>query len=400
MGLFTGTLYFPLVRRSMLKRLHGKAAAAPANRDANHLFANNVRFLSMIAIIAVHTSNAYPVFCHQEPAPLALLCLLQTCKFGTIAFFLVAGFLLGERIERYSSLQYYARRLKNVFLPWLVWYLLYCALRNFCRYTPSSHPIAQISAMLWDALPGSTYWFVPNLLIALAVLLIFRPFFRDIRMGLVFLAASLFYAANIYGHWIAVEHTRAVFGFVFYLWLGAWASWHFATIERWLLRIRASVLIAMLLATGVLAMAETMLLRFLHSADPMNSLRLSNQLYSVAAVLAIMKLRREIWPRFVDVRAHTYGLYLTHSIVLAVLIAAVKRIPGHLLQDPFRGGAPEAMLLLPMAFAVTYLGCLLVVRVFLSTRWLRWTVGVGRGMRRAASARQAPVQDVSALAGI
>lgn len=99
-----------------------KAQAPPTS--ANHLFANNVRFLSMAAIIAIHTMDAYP------GGPVAHRYLAQLFKFETIGFFLISGFLFGERIDRYSSIGYFTRRLRSVFLPWSVWYLLTAVLAS------------------------------------------------------------------------------------------------------------------------------------------------------------------------------------------------------------------------------------------------------------------------------
>jgi hypothetical protein len=377
-------------------------AGAPVT-DANHLFANNVRFLSMFAIIAVHTLGAYPGVFRLTTAPAPLQCLAQPFKFGTIAFFLVAGFLFGERIDRCSPLQYYARRLQNVFLPWSVWYLAFCALRVSADvvhgriWIHSPRAFAQVGADLSQALLGTSYWFVPNLLIALAVLLVFRRFLNDVRMGLAFFAVSLFYAINIYGHWFPVQHSRAVFGFVFYLWLGAWGAWHFAALEKWLSCIPAGVLIGAMLLTNLLAFAEARMLFALHSADPMNSLRITNQLYSVVVVLAIVRVRRAVWPRFVDVRAHTFGLYLTHTVGLAVLAAILVRVPSRLVPIHSWNSLPGLLLLLPVMFVVTYGACLLLVRALLSRRWLCWAVGprgrsntTGRKIVRHSARRETP----------
>src|SRR5579863_5728328 len=94
---------------------------ANSQQKADRLFANNVRFLSMAAIVAVH-SNGYNL--DKLPYGSLLRYVDQPFKFGTIAFFLVSGFLFGDRIDQYGSLEYFGRRLRSVFLPWLSWFLL------------------------------------------------------------------------------------------------------------------------------------------------------------------------------------------------------------------------------------------------------------------------------------
>lgn len=94
----------------------GKSSASNIHRqDNNHLFANNVRFLSMAAIIGIHTLENYPGAVMLTSIPPKFLYLLQPLKFGTIGFFLVSGFLFGERIEKHSSFEYFKRRLRGSF---------------------------------------------------------------------------------------------------------------------------------------------------------------------------------------------------------------------------------------------------------------------------------------------
>src|ERR1700751_3180095 len=82
------------------------AATTLLRKDHNHLFANNVRFLSMAAIIGIHTLDNYPSAVALTSIPPYLFYLVQPLKFGTIGFFLVSGFLFGERIEKHSPFEY------------------------------------------------------------------------------------------------------------------------------------------------------------------------------------------------------------------------------------------------------------------------------------------------------
>lgn len=368
----------------------------PAATRTNHLFANNVRFLAMAAIVAMHTMEVYPggSIGNQYPE--------QLFKFGTIGFFLVSGFLFGERIDRYTSGQYFGRRLKNVFVPWCVWFLLYCCLRlagDVLHGRISTDPSLcriRIEAALSTGLFETAYWFVPNLMIAMGVLLLFRRKLRDSRMGIVFLLLSLFYAANIYGGWIPVKHSRAVFGFIFYLWLGAWAAWNFAAVERWLARVPATVMIGLIVLTNALALGEAKLLFSLHSADPLNTLRFTNQLASVVVVLGILKLKRGVWPRFVDVRAHTFGLYLTHTVALVVLLPVLVRVLPRIAPWEYWSRLPAALTLLAVMFAVVYGGCLYVVRCMLAQPRLHWAVGLAGSAGPGAAGRMPPLRNTAA----
>ena len=362
----------------------GKRAVAFDGVDKNHLFVNNVRFLSMAAIIAIHTINSYSSAVAQPTITPLLRALHQPLKFGTIGFFLVSGFLFGERIQKHSPFGYFKRRLQNVFAPWLVWLSLYFALR-----TGASLVHGRLSGVdLWQGFTNcliySAFWFVPNLLIALALLLVFGRFLNNWRTGLVFLLASLFYGANIYGHWIPVLHTQAVFGFVFYLWLGAWSAWHFPSIEKWLARIPTVGMLGLTLFALLLALAESRLLVTLGSIDPTNTLRISNQIFSIVAVLTIVRLKRGLWPRFVDAREHTFGLYLTHTAALTLICWALRHILTRFDALSWATSNTGTLILVPVIFALTYSGCLLVVVTLRANRMLRWTVGLAT-QRKAAN---------------
>jgi surface polysaccharide O-acyltransferase-like enzyme len=342
--------------------------------DSDRLFVNNVRFLSMAAIVAIHTIGFMPDFWRGDSFVALHFDLIQPFKFGTIAFFLVSGFLFGERIDRYSPVRYFKRRLHNVAVPWLVWLVLFGVIRdlvglfkgNVAWAGPKQELIAWKGYLLY-----SSFWFVPNLLFALAILLIFRRKLKDSRIGILFLFASLFYAANIYGKWIAVEHQRAVFGFVFYLWLGAWGAWHFPEIEKRFARVPVWAMLGLVLLTLTAALAESKLLLALGSKDPGNTLRITNQIYSVVVVLAIVKLRKAVWPRFVNVRQQTFGIYLSHTLVLAGAFKGLKLV---LPEIGVLGSSP--LLVLPIMFFLAYASCLLIVRTLLAIPGLRWTVGL------------------------
>ncbi len=370
------------------------AATGNRNADENHLFANNVRFLSMAAIIAMHTLESYPSAMRLVARPDPLFYLVQSLKFGTIGFFLVSGFLFGERIDQYSPLLYFRRRLRNVFAPWVIWFSLFAALRlvaDCLHGRITGFGLTQTLTVCKSCLLDTAFWFVPNLLIALALLLVCRRYLKSAWTGLVLLLASLFYGVNIYGHWIPVLHTQAAFGFVFYLWLGAWSAWHFRALQERLARVPASVMAGLILLTLGLAMAESKLLLGLGSIDPLNTLRITNQAYSVVVVLAIVRLKRAVWPRFVDVREHTFGLYLTHTAGVALVCFALKQIhPPAALISGWQSGL-TAIWVIPAMFVVVYGGCLVLVGALRSIPILRWTVGLapqkGAAVRGGAFAR-------------
>ena len=77
-------------------------AGRPRLRELDHLFVHNLRFWSMVSIIAVHCSREFEFARESSPTHLGIA-IITTFKFGTIGFFLVSGFLLGERVDSPQS---------------------------------------------------------------------------------------------------------------------------------------------------------------------------------------------------------------------------------------------------------------------------------------------------------
>jgi hypothetical protein len=192
-------------------------SCALQTQNRNHIFVSNIRFWSMFAIIAVHSLLAWGIHEESRLGWEVQVGLLQTAKFGTIAFYLISGFLLGERLHRYTAVEYLLRRLKNIGIPWAIWVTLYI-LFPFAKAALVGKTAGRVvfQQHVCNVLLSSPYWFVPNYLIALAVILKFRHRLDDYRCGAVLLIISLFYGVNIYAKWIPSNHTSAVFGFVFY----------------------------------------------------------------------------------------------------------------------------------------------------------------------------------------
>jgi membrane-bound acyltransferase YfiQ involved in biofilm formation len=190
--------------------------------------------------------------------------------------------------------------------------------------------------------------------------------------------------------WItATSHTQALLGFVFYLWLGVWASRHSEAFLNWVERMPANVVFFLAVFTMMAATGESWFLAMRGSDAALNTLRISNQLYSVAAVLAILKFRKALWPRFIDVRASTYGIYLTHAIVLSLLMNAVryKGLKMHA-AGLTSGNVAAAGCFALLIFVLTY-GSALVL-----TNWIAAQPNLSWMVSKFASARTAPAKEL------
>src|SRR5581483_10656628 len=354
-------------------------AAQPvaAKKRPEYLFIHTVRFWSMLAIVFLHCAMKFTKYETVSTAEMSLM--MQPFKFGTIGFFLISGFLVGDRLPASDRISYLGRRAKRLIPAWLVWVgvdVFYSTHRDLAGIPASGLSSGVLLWIMYGAtvrcLTETALWFIPNFMLALTCIVMLRRWLNDLRLGAVLLAVNLFYGVNVYSRWLPSRHTEALFAFVFYLWLGAWCSLRkdrilsWATAQSpWWLALWASI------AAGV-SLIETAILRAQNSPDTLNSLRFANQVYSVLIVILLLRIRRRSWPSFVNVADTTYGVYLTHGAAMTVLFAVAMKIVmvhGHVL-------APAGILLMWVVLAPTgYFLALQLTRTFASTQRWAWVVG-------------------------
>jgi peptidoglycan/LPS O-acetylase OafA/YrhL len=331
----------------------------------------------MLAIVFMHCGSKFLKYQNVPSPELALM--VQPFKFGTIGFFLISGFLLGDRLPGSRPLAYLRRRANRIVPAWALWYalqVLFVTGRHLLQDRPLTLGAHRVVATLFDAagicLTGTALWFVPNFILALTLVVLLGRWLNDLRTGAVLLTFSLFYALNIYGGWVPPKHTEALLGFVFYLWLGAWCALRKEQLQRWIEGVPKVWLFLLIGLAGAAAVAEFAVLSERHSSDPMNTLRFSNQIYSVLVVILLLQFRRRTWPRSVNVAQTTYGIYLTHSFVVSVSFSAATAIL--LAHGRFLG--PAGILVSWLLLAPTCYLLSLQMASFIAARpsW-RWAVG-------------------------
>ena len=297
-------------------------------------FIDAIRGIAMMSIVAEHCVSAISVdnvYSYGSPKYWTNLALVQFTKFGTITFFLLAGFLLGDKFTDYSPGQYLKRRVASTFGPWLFWSLLFSAavIARWYIKVHIAHPelftLNSILGMVSEVYMYSNYWFIINFLISIGLLLIFRRYLYSIYLGMMLGLFTLFYAINIHYEWVSPRHTTAILGFVFFLWIGAQLRKHLDVIETWLKNTPYLIIAALLLFTYGLSLYESSAL-YNKSIDPFNSLRFSNVLYSFACFALLLKIKTFGFIKYLKPRQTTYGIYLIHLILIIFLL---PKLFGH-----------------------------------------------------------------------
>lgn len=309
-----------------MQNLVNDATAAPKK---NYDFIDAIRGIAMMSIVAEHCVGAGNyVFPIGSAKYWFNLCLIQFTKFGTIAFFLLAGFLIGEKFADYSPSQYLKRRISTTFGPWLFWSLIYLLaaiinLRIKARiYHDTEFNLNNVLEQVKIVYLFTNYWFIINFLVSISILLVFRRHLYSLFFGGVLLLFTLFYTVNIHYEWINPSHTTAILGFVFFLWLGAQLRKHWTNIEKWAAKFSYTLLIILILLTFALSIYEISELTN-KSIDPVNSLRFSNILYSLVFFALLLRIKSFSFTTYLKPRQTTYGIYLIHYILVAFLLPEI-----------------------------------------------------------------------------
>jgi hypothetical protein len=303
----------------------------------NYEFIDAIRSVAMISIVMEH-SFSFPSEQYSASDSLSVntyAAVIQFIKFGTIAFFLLAGFLIGEKFTQYTPIQYLKRRVDNTILPWAFWSLFFIGIMivrdafvtyrfNHGQFEPGY--ISQVLNYFSVVYLFSSYWFIPNFLICIAVLLVFKRYLYSYWLGAGLFLLVIIYIFNIYNEWIEPRHSTAILGFVFFLWLGAQFNSHLAKLEKWLDKTSIWLWVTLSIITCIIGVSEVLYLKKLNSVDPYNTLRPSNILYSLCFFFLLLKIKSFKLVNLLKPRDTTYGIYLIHYIIVVMVLPMI--FPG------------------------------------------------------------------------
>lgn len=349
----------------------------------NFDFVDTIRCLSMLGIIFEHTELFGQANYASFYTSLLQVSVMQFFKFATVAFFLIAGFLINHKFQEYTPWQYLTNRFKSTIGPWAFW-LNVLVLTDICKLLFTAYVIyhdqSRMPPSFWKYLVdeysfiifGTSFWFILNFLICIAILLLFKRYIYKLGFGIILGMISLFYSVNLYHGWIKTEHTSALFGFVFFLWLGAYMNKHIDQLFGFIQRTSYAWLIGVTAVLFFVADLEIIYLKSLGSVDAYNTLRVTNILYSLSFFLILLKvgsipfINRTFLPR-----KTTFGIYLIHYIIITHLLTELL---GHFHFHVSSMTAIEAILYSALRYVVTYLITMLIVRLILLTKF-KWSIG-------------------------
>jgi hypothetical protein len=330
----------------------------------NYPFVDWIRMISMVGIIWAHT----PSFAHDQSfsdldnLPLYFF-FMAFFKFGVICFFMISGFLLARKMNEVPATQYFKNRVSVTLYPYLFAFTLIVLLFIFKTQVlnqPSGYTLGSYVSFMFFT---SALWFLPNYWISLLAILSFKKYLNSVYLGLTFLTlTAIFTYFYVYTEY-ARPHAHALFGFVFYLWLGYYIGRKrlHLYIENWNLPILVTAFIGCYILTSY----ESLLLYQDDLKEPLSILRVSNQLYSIIAFILMVRLfRKPLVSKLFNPRKETFGIYLYHMFPLAVVAFGIKILDKFQI-NTFSNHTPEFIAWFLIKFVFVYVATLLIVKLLL-----------------------------------
>jgi fucose 4-O-acetylase-like acetyltransferase len=333
-----------------------------APKKQNYDFIDHIRAIAMIAIVAEHSLSAGVGLTPGTAKVDAYYILTQVTKFGTITFFLLAGFLIGDKFTDYTPGAYLKRRFSSTFGPWMFWSIVFilCFAANLKVKANMYHDDRFNWANIWDEVKlvylYTNYWFIINFMVSITILLIFKKYLYANWFGATLLACTLFYSINAYTAWVNPSHTTAILGYVFFLWLGAQLRKYWQHIEIAISRVSYITILIAIVVSYAASMYEIKALTAINSMDNINTLRISNILYTLSVFALLLKFNKFKSLNYLQPRQSTYGVYLIHPVILVYASPEILR-PLHIEINQISLGAyiVYKMMFLLLTYALTFL---------------------------------------------
>ncbi len=346
----------------------------------SYAFVDMIRFLATIGIVYIHSyvpmkGMETNEFLHHVNHAEYYLYVKQLFKFSTICYFLIAGFLLADKSIESSPFAYYLRRLKVIAIPYVLALAIFIAGLALQKYFTSGQHItlAYIIEIFKYVMLYSPFWYIPNYLLCLLVIVCFSKYSSSVYFGGILFLLTLWntwynvYAGNTH------THTTALTGFIFYMWLGMY--------------FKKKNLIAGMQSAGPLVTGGVLLFCYIlscfesrymfyhtHITETLNTLRVTNQLYSVAFFALIVSCCQKP-PNFgiLNPRKETYGIYLYHSLFTFIIVGVLEQWLTNSFGISFFSYNVYNILLLNFAsFVISYIATTVLVKLLMryNLAWL------------------------------
>ena len=302
-------------------------------------FVDNIRFYSMLSIVTFHSCLIFLEFnkndlIYSGITQTQLFFIMQFLRFGNVCFFMISGFLFGNKMSKSLDVQtdvkaYLTRRWAALKIPTLLFSLLIALLYLLIPIGKLLIRNEELSLVQLLISFVSTFffgytWFIYNLFIGffLVVLAILYPKIKSFLFITTFITA-IFWGINPYLKVINVtEHMFTFFGFSFYVLFGYYLGGNlskFYVITDYINRNKL-MYFSLLILLFVISYFESKYLYLYTNILPYYNLKLSSQIQSLIIFFGMCSFfTKPSYPSWADPKTETVGIYFMHSLVLSLV---------------------------------------------------------------------------------
>lgn len=315
-------------------------ADKPDEAKTVYPFVDLIRFIAMMGIVFAHTDalpegiEAFTFFKNSGDIG-AYIVFKQTFKFSVVCFFMISGFLLGDKIGSVTPATYFKRRLRSTLRPFIIAFIFFICLLIVRDYFNGTQTINLLDPKsIYYIIFYTPYWYLPTYFIGLFTILLFNRYLDSLWVGAGLLAVTAAYTFPGLYHSDFGSHSTSIFAFVFYLWLGVFIRRKNLTGK--IKVIPVYVLVAAICVTFLLACYQAYNLLMADNSYFFNNLRVFNQLYGLSVFLFLVRISPPL-PYFfgLNPRKETYGIYLYHFPVIIFLFPVFTAFTENVFNLPF-----------------------------------------------------------------
>ena len=321
---------------------------------------------SCISIIALHCNNVFHSYSHDSLWQVAAV--VQVLFYCAVpVFFMLSGATLLKYPERYSTKEFYRKRIKKAVLPYLFFTVVFFLLKIGATYLKNEAitygPLDLLRMLSDGSAPYSNFWFF----IPLFMLYLFMPLFAYIaayasKKKLLFFLGVMIFFAGIYpiaAHFLGLgTPSMPIGGYALYLFLGYFLHAYDFEKDN---RILTTVCI---LAAAAFIVRYILLVQFADHEIPL--LRSYFGLYAIIPSMAIFML----FKRFLNnqdkkgiatqLSALSFGVFLIQAFVIVIFETVSERL------------GLNGIWLQTVGIVIIYLSCCAIVSAVRRISFLKW----------------------------
>ncbi|NOR44583.1 MAG: acyltransferase family protein [Candidatus Delongbacteria bacterium] len=302
---------------------------------------NILRGFAIVAVVIIHITSYFSQIGTFSALPVTIASIDIFSQFAVPMFILISGIVLSLRYDgEYSIKTFYKKRINRILVPYIIWSLIYIAI----AFIGNSDILA--TEIIFKLFTGTAFyhlWFF----FLIFQLYLFFPFYRKFIKGKSFFVIVFILILQIaFNHYkiglieneqLSIVFKRLFLSHIFYFSLGIWIADNIKKVEKLLSKLNylSNSFLLLVIVWGSYIFSYNWLAINNHFFEQLPMLMIIEKitlpllyvlifiaLYYFATKISSLKIRNsmEIISRY------SFGIYLSHALILFALIRALKKV--------------------------------------------------------------------------